>query len=514
MVSGTIDEGSSHRNNGEYMRRQKCFKLVVFSFGFTLLAAVAAGQDADNAQSTDESSDSQQTLSEVLAGHSYHGEAFNEGPRQRAYLMGGTGNVNFPVTTKSKEAQAFINQGVGQLHGFWDLEAERSFRQAAAIDPSCAMAYWGAALACLQSSERAKGFIETAVEKSKDTITDREVMYINALDRYLGDKPKEKKKRAENYIKDLESISIKYPEDLEARALVAHRIWYNKYREGLSISSFLAAESLLNEIFRVEPLHPAHHYAIHLWDYRAPERAVKSASRCGPAAPSIAHMWHMPGHIYSRLKRYEDAVYQQEASARVDHAHMMRDRVMPDEIHNFAHNNEWLIRNLVFLGRVHDAIDLAKNMIELPRHPKYNTLEKRGGSASYGRRRLMQILREYQLFDEAVELCQSSYLSDPKSQDDEIKLARLLGCSAVMTGDLAVVAKAKRSLEAIRDERQGDLDSQRHMVARINGLLDETKDLPRRPSIEIVDAESAKKEKEKANKNDGPRWYASIYSHA
>ena len=45
-------------------------------------------------------------------------------------------------------------------------------------------------------------------------------------------------------------------------------------------------------------------------------------------------MWHMPGHILSRLKRYHDAAWQQEASARVDHAHMMRDRVMPDRIHN------------------------------------------------------------------------------------------------------------------------------------------------------------------------------------
>jgi hypothetical protein len=75
-----------------------------------------------------------------LAGHSAHGDAFNEGPRQKAYLMGGTGNVNLTVTTKSPEAQKFINQGIGQVHGFWTYEAERSFRQAAALDPDCAMA--------------------------------------------------------------------------------------------------------------------------------------------------------------------------------------------------------------------------------------------------------------------------------------------------------------------------------------------------------------------------------------
>ena len=191
-----------------------------------------------------------------------------------------------------------------------------------------------------------------------------------------------------------------FPDDLEAKAFVAHRVWQNA-REGIPIASYLATDALLKQIYEVEPLHPAHHYTIHLWDHRHPENALQSAARCGIAAPSIAHMWHMPGHIYSRLKRYEDAIYQQEASARVDHAHMMRDHVMPDEIGNFAHNNEWLIRNLVFVGRVNDALDLAMNMVELPQHPKYNTLEKKSGmpatvgdvccrrcgSSSYGRKR-------------------------------------------------------------------------------------------------------------------------------
>ena len=83
------------------------------------------------------------TESRVLAGHSFHGEAFNEGPRQKAHLMEGTGAVSFPVTTDNPSVQKFINQGVGQLHGYWFFEAERSFRQAAMLDPNCAIAYWG-----------------------------------------------------------------------------------------------------------------------------------------------------------------------------------------------------------------------------------------------------------------------------------------------------------------------------------------------------------------------------------
>jgi hypothetical protein len=105
----------------------------------------------------------------VQPGHSIHGRGFDEGPRQAARLMGGTGDVDFQVTTTSARAQAFVNQGVGQLHGFWYFEAERSFRQAAAIDPQCAMAYWGMARANLENLERARSFITKAVELSRGT---------------------------------------------------------------------------------------------------------------------------------------------------------------------------------------------------------------------------------------------------------------------------------------------------------------------------------------------------------
>ena len=67
----------------------------------------------------------------ILEGHSHKSHAFNEGPRQAAYLMGGTGNISFPVNTISEEAQQFFDQGVGQLHGFWYCERQqpRSRRQ-------------------------------------------------------------------------------------------------------------------------------------------------------------------------------------------------------------------------------------------------------------------------------------------------------------------------------------------------------------------------------------------------
>ena len=56
------------------------------------------------------------------------------------------GKHQFLVTTKSKEAQLFINQGLNLSYAFNHAEAGRAFREAARLDPDSAMAYWGEAL--------------------------------------------------------------------------------------------------------------------------------------------------------------------------------------------------------------------------------------------------------------------------------------------------------------------------------------------------------------------------------
>ncbi len=393
----------------------------------------------------------QKPVKEILAGHSSHGEAFNEGPRQAAYLMPGTGTVRFPTTTTNPEAEKFVEQGVGQLHGFWFFEAERSFRQAAMIDPECAIAYWGMAMANQVNEDRAKGFISEAVKRI-DQASDRETQYIHALNAYLEADPEKKKKRAQDYTKALERIIYEYPEDIEAKALLALQLWKNRSSE-IPIASHLAVDALLQQVFAAQPMHPCHHYRIHLWDYEKPEVAITSAARCGQTSPNIAHMWHMPGHIFSRLHRYNDAAWQQEASARVDHAHMMKDQVLPDQINNFAHNNEWLIRNLIHVGRVQDAVDLAKNMIELPRHPKYNNLGNRG-SSYYGRLRLFQVLRTFELWDLLIELSDTPYLDATDTLKEQIKRLRFLGTAHFHKGDDESGDKQLSLLDGLLEEQQ------------------------------------------------------------
>ena len=384
-------------------------------------------------------------------GHSMQGEAFDEGPRQAAVLMEGTGDVHFPITTKEPLAQKFFTQGVGQLHGFWYLEAERSFRQVAAIDPDCAMAYWGMAMANINNPKRAGEFIKMAAAR-QEKVSAREKLWISSLATYYGESKKDDRAKREALINALEEISFEFPDDLEAKAFTVFQLWDNK-QHGVPLGSRKAVDTIAREVLAANPMHPVHHYRIHLWNTKSGDkRALDSAARCGQAAPAIAHMWHMPGHTFSNLRRYADAAWQQEASARVDHAHIIASGLMPDQIHNFAHNNEWLVRDLGYIGRVHDAVDLAKNMIELPRLAS-------GKASSYrmGRERLLDTLERFELWDQLAALGPTMYLASFDDPIEEVKRRRAVGLAWLGKADTeraeAEVTGLKTLLATAREER-------------------------------------------------------------
>jgi peroxiredoxin len=385
---------------------------------------------------------------EPLPGHSAHGEAFDEGPRQAAVLIEGCGKVNFPISSSHPEAQRFFHQGLGQLHGFWYYEAERSFRQVTDLDPDCAIAFWGCAMANANNEKRAVAFIKNANEK-KDKASKREQSWIAALNTFYADLKKDKKMRHMDFIKDMEGIIHDYPEDLEAKAMLGWAIW-NAKEAGVSMVSRESVDAVLQQVFAKEPMHPAHHYIIHLWDDTKPSRALASAAKCGQSAPAIAHMWHMPSHTFSKTNRLVDAAWQQEAATRVDHAYMMRTQILPDQIHNYAHNTEWLVRTLSQTGQAREAVSIALNLVELPRHPKFNTLELEKSSAHHGRNRLLEVLLKYELWDEVLALENSGHLDNSQNPSFEANKLRALGVAAYFKGDKTKVQQYLKALTSLK----------------------------------------------------------------
>src|SRR5262249_30599827 len=144
------------------------------------------------------------------------------------------------------------------------------------------------------NEKRAKGFIDKAVQK-KGSTGPREATWIDALAAsYAGTDTADRRRK---YIRDLESLVQDDPNDIEAKSFLALQIWKNgswmteKARQ-LPIASHQAVDALLDQVFQASPMHPAHHYRIHLWDEEKAARALVSASLGGQSSPAIAHMWH------------------------------------------------------------------------------------------------------------------------------------------------------------------------------------------------------------------------------
>jgi peroxiredoxin len=370
---------------------------------------------------------------EIRAGHSHEGEVFNQGPRRAGQLIAGCGEVHFPIQSSWPEAQVWFDQGIGQLHGFWYFEAERTFRHIAAQDPQCAMAYWGMAMANFENPSRAAGFITKAVEH-REQADERGKLHIDAQNAFLNAGGKDAAAKGRQLLRDLENIVHHFPDDLEAKAFLACYIWQFS-RKGVPISSHESVDALLQQVFAKAPLHPAHHYLIHLWDKEKAARALGSAHLLADTAPAIAHMWHMPGHIYSQLHRYEDSAWCQMASARIDHQQLLEARMLPDQIHNYVHNQEWLIRNHHLLGNAGEAIAVAKGLLANPRHPVLNSPANPKSSAHFGRTRLLETYELFEMWDELLRFSESEPGLADAADPNYFKHLRLTGIAHFEKGD-------------------------------------------------------------------------------
>ena len=149
---------------------------------------------------------------------------------QLAPRLQNLGNHKFPVTTNSARAQLFINQGLMLAYGFNHAEAARSFREAARLDPNCAMAYWGMALvlgpninmAMAPEAEQPAHEAIRQAEALKKTVSEREQAYIDALaKRYSGEEKPNRSALDRAYAAAMRELHDRYPEDLDAATLYA-----------------------------------------------------------------------------------------------------------------------------------------------------------------------------------------------------------------------------------------------------------------------------------------------------
>lgn len=294
------------------------------------------------------------------AGHSKLGEAFDEGPRERPTKIEGIGHTTFAITTSKPEVQEWFNQGHTLLHSFWFFEAERAFRWAVKLDPDAPMPYWG--LARTADGDRAKAFIREASSR-KHRGSERERDFIDAWALQFEEGAENDSARRK-FHRALERLIVKYPNDLEAKALYAY--------ESMG-QNRIGVELLIRQVLTAAPDHPgAHHYRIHNWDDEDAVQALESCRRYGSIASGIGHALHMPGHIYAGLGMFHEAAISLESATRAEIAYMARRLVFPYNTWNYAHNRNYLSYVQEQLGLPSEAIRGARELLAVPLDPKLN----------------------------------------------------------------------------------------------------------------------------------------------
>ena len=246
--------------------------------------------------------------------------------------------IHHPVSTDVPAAQFAFDRGLTLVFAYETDEAERSFREAARLDPSLAMAWWGIALALgpninVEPEPKTTLIAAEAIGRAKLLAGQRssadERAYIAALAaRYTSDPKPDFDQLAVAYREALRALTAAHPDDADAAALYAEAImdlhpWRMWTTDGLPLTA--DTPELVSLIEAGLRRHPSHvgllHYYIHAVEAsRDPGRALEVAHRLSalPMEPAAAHLVHMPAHIYLRVGDWAAAIEANEHS--VHHA--------------------------------------------------------------------------------------------------------------------------------------------------------------------------------------------------
>lgn len=297
-------------------------------------------------------------------------------PGQIAPRLQNLGNHKFIVTTSSPRAQLFISQGMMLTYGFNHAEASRSFREAARLDPNCAMAYWGMALVLgpninlampPEAESQAYALIQKAMALKK-RVSLKEQAYIDALaTRYSGAMNPDRRMLDRAYVEAMRQLHERYPEDLDAATLYAEalmdlRPWNYWTRDRQPYPETKIIINILEYVLARNPNHPgAIHLYIHTVEYGRPVLAEAGAERLWKLAPGAGHLVHMPSHIFRRIGRYADASKSNQDAIAADEDYIVQCRaqgVYP--LAYYPHNIHFLWDSASMQGRSRVAINAAR----------------------------------------------------------------------------------------------------------------------------------------------------------
>jgi len=301
-----------------------------------------------------------------------------------APLFDGLGHLHHPITTRSKAAQRYFDQGLLLCYAFNHREAIRSFRAAAGLDPDCAMAWWGVAYALgphvnkpmnKEDNDQAWAAVKQA-RALRDKASPWEQAYVDAVaQRYSEAFPEDRSPLDRAWAGAMREVVRQFPDDTDARVIFAEALmntmpWDYWTKDRSPKPEIEEAFAAVRHVIAQSPDHPgANHLHIHLVEAGPnPESGLPSADRLAFYAPQAGHLVHMPSHIYMRVGQYHDAVLANERAMEADRSYLSRCRAegfYPGVY--YPHNIHFLWWAQTFEGRSADALQTANRAADYAR---------------------------------------------------------------------------------------------------------------------------------------------------
>ncbi len=298
-------------------------------------------------------------------------------------LYDNLGTHQYTISTSVPTAQQYFDQGLRLYFAFNHAESIRAFAEATRLDSLCAICHWGVALGRgpninlpMDSANGAAAYV--AVQQAvglREHAAPTERALIDALaTRYEAVPRAERAALDSAYARAMKDVVRRFPADLEARALYAESLmdlspWNYWTRDGgqpRPDTREMVAE--LEHVLAHNPDHPgANHFFIHAVEAVDPARAVPMAERLAGLMPGAGHLVHMPGHIYIRVGRYDDAIAANEHAVHADER-FIRDQNPGLGVYTagyYPHNYDFLAFAASMVGRSAQAIGAAEQMTTL-----------------------------------------------------------------------------------------------------------------------------------------------------
>ena len=300
----------------------------------------------------------------------------------RPVILEGLGDWSHRITTDVPAAQRFFDQGLRLAYGFNHDEAERSFREAARLDSSCAMCWWGVAYAAgpninlpvtADGERRALDAVERA-KRLAARASARERAHIGAMARRFAQPiGADRAGRDSAYATAMRDVAARWPKDLDAQVLSADamlnlRPWNQWTPDGAPQPGTLEVVATLERTLATAPDHAgACHFYVHTVEAsETPERALPCAERLPKLMPAAGHVVHMPAHVYLRVGRYADAARANIDAVAADRRYVPRHAAPGDFYPTFypAHNEHFLWMVYLLSGQRSKALAAAHSLAQ------------------------------------------------------------------------------------------------------------------------------------------------------